>query len=106
MVGRTPLTAELAAGSHEVTFTLAEHVPVRRTVQVEAGKAQSLPAAHLQLESARLALSSVPAGASVTLNGTYEGLTPVEIVLVPRRTHEIRGPGGRHTPRGQEGQGR
>ena len=73
VIGMTPLTAELPAGKHTVT----------------AEQAQTVPTFVLRPASARLALTSEPVGATVTVDGTYQGATPLELSLAPAVEHRI-----------------
>jgi len=88
--GQTPLTLSVPAGAYSVEFTLGgEHraltVPV--TAQGEAFQLVSLyPAGPPGVVS----FTSVPAGATVTLNDRVRGRTPLELRDVPPGEHTLR----------------
>jgi len=88
--GVTPLELELLAGRRELVFTRAEHTPLAVELDVEAGQDQKPPVYHLEPAPATLKLRSKPDGATVTVGGIYQGLTPIEISLSAKTSHEIR----------------
>jgi formylglycine-generating enzyme required for sulfatase activity len=88
-MGRTPATLDLGQGRHVLELTLADHEPWQRSLEVRAGEPQTLPGVALDLKRGRLSLSSVPAGAAVTVDGSYRGETPLELPLAARRIHRV-----------------
>ncbi len=89
-VGRTPLTTDLGAGSHRVVFRLGGFKPLQEIVTVEADQPKALPVARLVPADAVLALATNPTGASVTLDGTFAGQTPLRLALTPAVSHTIK----------------
>jgi formylglycine-generating enzyme required for sulfatase activity len=81
--GRTPLTLELMAGSHRVELRHPGFKPWVSDVQVQANVPLTLGPVRLGLPDGRLAVSSTPAGASVSVGGAYRGRTPLEIDVRP-----------------------
>jgi formylglycine-generating enzyme required for sulfatase activity len=81
--GRTPLEVELLAGSHRVELQHPGYKPWVSDVQVQANTPLTLGPVRLGVPDGRLAVSSTPAGASVTVGGAYRGRTPVEIEVRP-----------------------
>jgi formylglycine-generating enzyme required for sulfatase activity len=87
--GQTPLLAEIPDGGHELTITLRGYSPVRRRLQVAAGQPQTLPVFELEPAEGNLVLSSDPTGATVTVDGQFQGQTPISLDLVPDSEHDI-----------------
>lgn len=88
-VGLTPATVELTEGDHTIDLTLAGHDRWRKRIEVVAGQPQTLPTATLKPADGRLAVRSDPAGATVTVDGNYRGVTPLELHLSPGPTYEV-----------------
>jgi len=88
-LGTTPITAELGAGGHSIELRLAGYEPHRMPITVNAGVALELPLVRLAKASAVLTVTSDPIGASLTLDDTFKGVTPIEISVTPDREHEL-----------------
>ncbi len=81
--GRTPLDLELMAGSYRVELRHPGFKPWISDVQVQANEPLAIGPVRLGLPDGRLAVTSVPAGASVSVGGAYRGRTPLEIDVRP-----------------------
>ena len=88
-LGTTPITAELGAGGHSIELRLAGYNPHRMPITVTPGVALELPVIRLARASALLTVTSSPPGASVTVDDTFKGVTPIEIAVSPEREHEL-----------------
>ncbi len=88
-VGETPATLELEAGERRVELTLAGHNAWRDTLSVRPDEPLALETVVLQQADGRVQLVSRPAGARVTVNGQYQGQTPLTVTLRPAREHEV-----------------
>ncbi len=88
-VGTTPATMDLLSGEHAVELRLDEHDPFRSQLTVVAGEAMTLEPFVLKLSHGLLAINSEPVGASVTMDGQYFGVTPLELTLTPKQEHHI-----------------
>ncbi|MEM7582449.1 MAG: PEGA domain-containing protein [Acidobacteriota bacterium] len=88
-LGETPLTAEILDGSHRYDLVLAGHKPHGGRFEVTAGEPLELPSVRLRPSDGNLVLSSDPAGATVGVNGSYRGETPLDLFLEPGREHEV-----------------
>jgi formylglycine-generating enzyme required for sulfatase activity len=88
--GLTPLQQELIAGQRQLIFTKENFAPLEVELTVEAG--QDMQPAPYQLEPspATLAITSTPSGATVTVEGSYAGTTPLSIELPSASAHELR----------------
>lgn len=89
VIGRTPLEFELMAGSHRLELRLDGFKPWTSDVQVRANEPLAIGPVRLGLPDGRLALSSKPAGASVTIGGAYRGRTPLVVEVRPEITQRI-----------------
>jgi len=81
--GRTPARLELMAGSHRVELTHPGYRPWTSDVQVQADTPLELGPVRLGLPDGRLAITSSPQGAAVSVGGAYRGRTPLEIDVRP-----------------------
>ena len=88
-LGETPLRAELLQGTHELEFIKEGWKPARRSVEVKAGTAGTLPVVELEKIDGTLELRSEPAGAAVQINGQFRGQTPLSLVLVSDRDYQL-----------------
>ncbi|MDX1385161.1 MAG: PEGA domain-containing protein, partial [Thermoanaerobaculia bacterium] len=88
-VGETPLVAEVGAGSHQVEVRLDGHKPYRSDLLVQANVPRQLPTIVLQPSDGVLIVATRPAEATVSIDGDYAGLTPLDVELEPGRAYEI-----------------
>ena len=79
----TPGPAAILAGERRVSIRLAGHKPWTDILHVEAGKPQQLPRVALERTDARVDVQSTPAGASITVDGDYRGVTPLSMDVAP-----------------------
>lgn len=87
--GTTPATIELLQGEHAIELSLPGWKTARRTIAVKAGASEAVPVIELERIDGTLALSTDPAGATVTVNGQFRGQTPLSLALVSGRDHQI-----------------
>jgi formylglycine-generating enzyme required for sulfatase activity len=88
-VGVTPLDAEVLAGEHELLVKLNAHKALTDTLSVTARVDQSLPLIELEQADGLVLLQSSPSNAGVTLNGIYQGQTPLELSIPPGQSFEL-----------------
>jgi formylglycine-generating enzyme required for sulfatase activity len=81
--GRTPARIELMAGSHRMELRHAGYKSWVSDVQVQANVPLELGPVRLGVPDGRLAVTSTPAGAAVSVGGAYRGRTPLEIDVRP-----------------------
>ena len=88
-LGLTPLTTEILEGEHDVMVKLAAHKAWTDTLEVNAREDFSVPPITLEEADGLVMLRSTPANASVTVDGTYQGQTPLELSLPPGVNHQL-----------------
>ncbi|MGI9329088.1 MAG: PEGA domain-containing protein [Gammaproteobacteria bacterium] len=89
LLGATPGTVELLAGTHELVIELDGYKTWRQQVSVEAGQQLSLPEIALTVADGILKVRSDPAAAAVSINGRYRGTTPVDAELKPAAAYSV-----------------
>jgi len=89
-VGESPRSLALEAGAHTLRASLAGYKTHERELIVVARQPQIVPEIVLAQRDGRLRVVSEPAGASLTIDGTYRGKTPVEVEVEPGREHRLR----------------
>ena len=87
--GDTPGVVEILQGEHQLILQHPGYADWQQTLEVEAGTAMDVGRPALQPAAGILALSSVPGGANVILDGEFQGQTPLELELAPDRDHRL-----------------
>jgi len=77
----TPAVVEILAGEHEVRLKAPGHKSHRQRILVAAQDPMQLAPVQLTRADSLLQVRSRPAGAGITLNGEYQGETPLELAL-------------------------
>ncbi len=88
-VARTPATLEILQGEHQLMLQLQIYADWQQTLQIKASENLDLGKVTLQPAAGELALSSVPSSANVTLDGEFQGQTPLTLALIPDRAHRL-----------------
>jgi formylglycine-generating enzyme required for sulfatase activity len=88
-VGSTPATVEVLQGEHQLMLQLPAFADWQKTLRIEASKDQDLGQVSLQPAAGEMALSSVPSGANVTLDGEFQGQTPLTLEVSPGKAHRL-----------------
>ncbi|MGW8311769.1 MAG: PEGA domain-containing protein [Desulfuromonadales bacterium] len=88
-VGVTPLQGlSISAGSHLIRFAQERYLSVEKSVTVEGlGARQSLEV-DLEPAWAKVSLQTAPEGAMLTIDGTEQGETPLDLELIAG-THQL-----------------
>lgn len=89
-LGDTPLEVDLTSGERRVEVTLAGFRTASRRIRVEAEKPQTVPTFRLEPLPGRLAVTSEPEGAVVSVDGAFRGETPLQIELAAGRAHAVK----------------
>ncbi len=87
--GQTPLVAEVPQGERQLMLQLDSYADWQQTLQVSAGQPRDLGVIELHSAPGELALSSVPGGANVTLDGEFQGQTPLTLSIDPLRAQRL-----------------
>jgi formylglycine-generating enzyme required for sulfatase activity len=88
--GVTPLATQLLDGERAVRVKSPGYKDWQQNFRITAGQPLDAGIVQLQPADALVFLESVPAGASVTVNGAYRGQTPLELALVPGESSTVR----------------
>ena len=88
-IGTTPATLELMQGPRQLQIGLEGYRDESLFVEAKAGEARALDRMMLVRADARLKILSSPTGASITLDGAFRGVTPLEIALESGKPHEL-----------------
>jgi formylglycine-generating enzyme required for sulfatase activity len=89
-VGATPLTLQVLEGRHVYEVRRGGHKSHVDTIEVAAGEAREVPVVRLEPADAILRVTSDPAGATVLVDGTFRGETPLELAAPPDVSLAIR----------------
>ncbi len=85
----TPATIEVLAGEHEVRLKLAGHREHRQRILVAAEEKIALPTFTLRQADGLINVTTQPAGAGVTLNGAFQGESPLELAVRSGASYRI-----------------
>lgn len=88
-VGTTPVTAQVGAGTRSYELLLAGYKPHRDRIEVRAREPRTLPVVRLEPSDGNLTVISEPTGATVTVNGDYRGITPLDLELPPGDDYRV-----------------
>ena len=88
--GSTPLEDRIEAGDRLLDIRRQGFKPFSKPVRVTAGETVDLGLVRLVPVDGRLAVSSNPPGATVTVNGVFRGTAPLELDLAPSPSYEVR----------------
>ncbi|CAA0091039.1 Serine/threonine-protein kinase pkn1 [Halioglobus japonicus] len=87
--GTTPATIEVLQGEHQLMLQMDTFANWQKTLRIEADKDQDLGQVNLQPAAGALTLNSVPSAANVTLDGEFQGQTPLTIDVSPGTVHQL-----------------
>lgn len=87
--GTTPYNGPLLQGKHQLNIALAGYKTVEHPIEITAGKDVTLERFYLEKADGMLQLTSQPSAVSVTLNGKYQGLTPITLAVAPNQSHRL-----------------
>ncbi|HEU0224116.1 MAG TPA: SUMF1/EgtB/PvdO family nonheme iron enzyme [Steroidobacteraceae bacterium] len=88
-LGRTPLEAELDAGRYTIAILHPEFRRYESPVTVRAGEPLVIGPVELGMPDGRLIVQSRPAGADVSIGGSYRGRTPLTVGVPPGMPQEL-----------------
>ncbi len=87
--GTTPASLELMPGTRTLVLEKDGFKALTRLVSVVASEPQALEGLTLVPADGLVRVITEPAGATVTADGRYRGVTPLETELAPGRLHEL-----------------
>ena len=88
-VGTTPAELEVEAGERLLEFRLPGYNAWREAITVLADQPLDLPEVAMVQADGRVELVTDPSGAAVSVNGEFQGSTPLTLRLRPGRAHAI-----------------
>lgn len=77
----TPASVEVLSGEREIRLNTPGYRPHRQRILAAALEPMTLATVKLIKADSQLAITSSPSGAGVTLNGQFQGETPVELAI-------------------------
>ena len=89
-VGRTPLDAEILHGEPAIALHYTGRKSVSLYPRIKAGDTLRLTDIVLDPLDGYLRVTSQPNSATVTIDGVYAGVTPVQVAVRPDVEHEVR----------------
>ena len=89
-MGTTPLSLDAEWGQRELLLSYALYNDFRQTIEIEPADTERLVSARLQPKDGELRLTSYPSGVSVTLDGVFQGQTPLTLDIAPLQNREVR----------------
>ncbi len=88
-VGRTPLTAQILQGQRKIELTLPGYKTISITRDFLATNDGVLDLFQMLPVDGRLSITSLPAKASVSLDGKFIGTTPMDIAVLSNEQHHL-----------------
>ena len=89
VAGTTPDTLEIIQGERQLILRLQGFATWEQALAITAGTPLDLGQVELQPAAGLLELASDPTGANVTLDGEFQGQTPLTLELEPGRPHRL-----------------
>ena len=88
-LGPLPTTVRLLEGTRTLLISKAGYQSQRLDLAIKRGTSITVPEVTLAPANGAVTLNSAPAGALVTANGVYLGVTPLQHSLSPNRTYDF-----------------
>jgi len=89
VIGTTPAAVEILQGERQIILQLDTYADWQQALDISPGEAQDLGRISLQPAAGTLQLSSEPSGANVTLDGEFQGQTPLTLHVIPGRKQRL-----------------
>jgi formylglycine-generating enzyme required for sulfatase activity len=87
--GQTPLTLQLLSGIRQIKLSKNGYSDWLKTLNVQTDQPLLLDSVTLNPASAQLHITSSPAAAQITVNGIYQGETPLNADIEPGQTASV-----------------
>jgi len=88
-VAVTPAQVEILETGSQVSIAAAGYKTWEQQLTTTAGQTSEYPTIKLEVADGTLLLSSMPAGAGVTIEGKYVGVTPVQAAVSPLKQYSV-----------------
>lgn len=88
-IGTTPIQSEVTQGKRTISLSYPGYVTWQEELIIRARETLNLPTIALKKAARSMQLSSTPSNASVTLNQTYQGQTPLSLALSEDTTYQL-----------------
>lgn len=85
----TPAVVPIMAGEHELRVSAPGYRPYQQRLLIEARTPVTLPAITLTRADGLLRIRTTPAGAGITLNGQYQGQSPLDVAVASGTDYRI-----------------
>ena len=89
-LGKTPGEFQILQGEQQLSLNLPGYKVWQDVFEFKAGESVSIPIIKLEKSDGIVHLNTNPSGASVTLNGTFLGQTPLNLSLRPNQQHSVK----------------
>jgi formylglycine-generating enzyme required for sulfatase activity len=89
VVGQTPLQIEPMGGVYTIELKKHGFKPILDKIHIEPGETVKMLQFALQKVEGVLELTSRPSGVSVTLNGEFQGQTPITLNIIQGKDHQL-----------------
>ncbi len=87
--GTTPAVLEVGAGQRRLSFRLAGFTEHKQRVTIEPGKPVEITVT-LRPAPGTLSVRTEPVGATITVDGVFKGVAPVDVTVSPAANHDVR----------------
>ena len=88
-LGTTPFNGRLATGARQISLSLPGYRAWQKEVVAQAGEEIVFADVELIQSDGQVMIRSRPGGAAVTLDGTYQGVTPIQVEVSAGKAHEL-----------------
>jgi len=89
LIGTTPISAEVLETGSRLTLKASGYKTLQQQVTVKAGSKAQHPLIEMIVADGRLSINSSPAGASITIDQQFSGVTPLTVDVVPFKKHQV-----------------
>ena len=88
-VATTPAKVEVLETGSDVAIALKGHKTWQQSLTVTAGTESDHPLIKLDIADGQLQVNSAPAGAAITVDNEYRGVTPLKLALSANKPHKV-----------------
>ena len=88
-LGTTPVNARIIQGQRNIRIKLEGYKSINRVLNVVAGQDQDLGTLTLEKADGLINVVTTPRNANISVNGSYRGVSPLELKLEPENDYRI-----------------